>query len=85
MKYYVKTTYTAKANHPHEKEGTQQVWYTGKGESLTQREEYITREICGCCGWSRKHFAEKYINDCKIWENNVNGDVWDIKREILTY
>lgn len=85
MKYYVKTTYTAKANHPHEKEGTQQIWYIGKGGCLTPKEENITREICGYCGWARKYFAEEYI---KFWENadnKVNVDVWDIKREILTY
>lgn len=85
MKYYVKTTYTAKANHPHEKEGTQQVWYTGKCRVPTDKEEYITREMYGYCGWTRRYFAEKHIESWEDWEKKVSGDVWDIKMEILKY
>ena len=79
MKYLVKTTYTATANHPHEVDGTQQVWYTGKGGYVSQHMNILQ-------GWSKRHFAEKHIEDQLAFHNDpryTQNEAWDIECEVV--
>lgn len=83
MKYLVKTTYTAKATHPHEKEGTKQIWYTGKSGTVHRNIEPFLHGW-GCEGWSRKHFAEKEIKDQLAFHYmSAQHEAWDIDLEIV--
>ena len=85
MKYIVKTTYTATAEHPNEKEGATQVWYTGKGNTLTRNLDDIINERYGYSGWTRRHFAEKDIKSEIEFYNRRPNHAWNIEYEILTY
>lgn len=79
MRYLVKTTYTATANHPHEMEGTQQVWYTGKGG-------YVSEHMNILEGWSRRCFAENHAQDQIEFHNNSSQhDAWNMRVEVIEY
>lgn len=86
MKYIVKTTYTATADHPYEKEGTTNVWYHGKGGKPSQDLEDFTFERYGLYeGWSRKHFAERDMAKWNEWYEGLGKtDAWDVTMEIIT-
>lgn len=80
MKYLVKTTYTATANHPHEMQGTKQVWYTGKGG-------YVSKHMNILEGWSRRHFAEEHIKRWKEIDHELYSSkgAWDVTMEVIEY
>ena len=81
-KYVIKTTYTATKDHPHEKEGVKQVWYTGKGGTVHST---IDAFLYKCAeGWSRKHFAEKHIQgQLEFHYKYSQHKAWDIDMEII--
>lgn len=87
MKYIVKTTYTATADHPYEKEGTTKVWYHGKGNRSTKDFEDFIHGYFGLYeGWSRKHFADRDIAHWNEWYNGQGKtDAWDVKMEVVSY
>lgn len=85
MKYLVKTTYTATADHPYEAEGTKQVWYTGKGGVVHSTMDAFVNGW-GCDGWNRRHFAEKHREDQLEFHYKFSQhEAWDIDIEIIEY
>lgn len=78
-KYLVKVTETTMKENKYHQKGEIQTWYIGK-------ESYVYRELNLYAkenGWSRKHFAEKYITDDKDFHKRMNDDFWEIKYEII--
>lgn len=77
-KYLIKKTYTAiGSNHIYSK-GYQETWYCGKNLSYKELCDYVIED-----GYSRKHFAEKYIENDKSFYNKFESDFWKVDYEIL--
>lgn len=77
MQYYVKHIYTATANHPNVAEGTVQEWYIGKGGKCDVDPRFIE-------GWSKEHFAERYLKNDKEWFAEHPNDAWDNEWSIVS-
>lgn len=77
-KYLIKTTYTATRDGGLYKEGYNETWYIGKNVSGKELCDYIKEK-----GYSRKYFAEKYIQNDKDFNKRMNNDFWKIDYEII--
>lgn len=78
MKYLVKKTYTALRSNSRYEKGYQEVWYNGKNTSDKELCDYIKDYA-----WSRKHFAEKYIQNDKDFESRMGQNFWNVEYEII--
>ena len=78
MKYLVKKTYTATRDSKYYDEGHTETWYSGKGQSFRELCDYIKDYA-----WTRKHFAEKYIQDDKDFEKRMQQNYWKVEYEII--
>ena len=77
-KYLVKKTYTAiNSNHIYNK-GYQETWYLGKNKSDKELCEYVIQD-----GYSRKYFADNYIEKNKDFHNRFQSDFWKVDYEII--
>lgn len=78
-KYLVKKTYTALEKAKSYQKGYTEVWFVGKnGSSYNKFCAYII-EKC----WSRKYFAEKYIESDKDFHQRMKEEFWKIDYEIV--
>ena len=77
-KYLVKMTHTATEDSKYYDKGYTESWYVGKENSDREFCDYIKEK-----GWSRKHFAEKYIRDDKDFHKRMNDTYWKIDYEIV--
>lgn len=73
--YFVKTTSKAKDNNKNFK-GVTETYYEGKGGIQIFNLQYDKTE-----GWKRRHFAERYIEQCKEWD--ANEKYWTMTYEII--
>lgn len=72
-KYVVKTTYVATDDNPNFA-GETQIWFTGKGECLSQNIEF-------CEGWSSPRWAKDYIKKSEEYDEPF----WNRTYEIVQY
>lgn len=84
MKYIVKDNATATEKNPSFPAGEQHVHYIGKGECFTTKVEDFT-EYGFCEGWSKEHFAKKYIEKDREWHKEHGNGMWDYDWEIIAY
>ena len=77
-KYLVRKTYTALENAKRYQKGHTEVWFVGKNTSDKQLCDYIIEK-----GWSRKYFAEKYIESDKDFHQRMKEEFWKIDYEIV--
>lgn len=78
MKYLVKKTYTATRDSKYYDEGHIETYYVGKTQSFVELCDYIKDYA-----WSRKYFAEKYIQNDKDFESRMGQNFWNIEYEII--
>jgi hypothetical protein len=77
-KYLIKKTYTAIKSNNIFKEGYQDTWYCGKNNSYKELCDYVIED-----GYSRKHFAIKYIEKDKEFHDRFQSDFWNVNYEIV--
>lgn len=77
-KYLIKKTYTALKTNSSFNKGYIEVWYIGKDCCDKELCDYIKEK-----GYTRKHFAQKYIDKDKDFEFRYPQDFWKIDYEII--
>ena len=77
-KYLVKKTYTATKENKYHKKGETEIYFVGKEQSFVELCDYIIDY-----GWSRRYFAEKYIQNDIDFETTMKQDFWKIEYEII--
>lgn len=78
-KYIIKTTYTAKAEHPTYKEGYTEIYYSGKERTYCELCEWVNEDA-----YIRKSSAQAKINKDNEFDVKFNSNTaWNITREII--
>ena len=77
-RYLIKKIYTATRDSKYFEEGYNETLYIGKNVCDRELCDYIKEK-----GYSRKYFAEKYIQYDKDFHKRMNDDDWKIEYEII--